>query len=72
MIISIMMQPRVHQSTHFPYPYLFRISGAKYSGVPHIEIASWSVLTYIFDNPKSVIRIYPYKSIRTFSGFKSL
>jgi len=34
------MQPKVHQSTGFPCPYLKRISGAKYSGVPQIENAS--------------------------------
>lgn len=29
--------PKVHQSTAIPWPFLNKISGARYSGVPHIE-----------------------------------
>ena len=62
--------PRVHQSTAFPCPILNRTSGAKYSGVPHTELAPLLPLIPIFDKPKSVILIYPNSSKRTFSGFK--
>jgi len=48
------MHANVHQSTDFPCPYLKRISGAKYSGVPHTEWAS-SPVAPLLESPKSVI-----------------
>lgn len=57
------------------------ISGAKYSGVPHIENAFSSVFFFFFkllpfinilESPKSVSLICPLISMRIFSGFKSL
>lgn len=65
-----MREPRVQKSTGFPCPDLNNISGARYSGVPHILFASYVPTTFLFDNPKSVNFIYPYLSIRIFSGFK--
>ena len=43
------------------------ISGAKYSGVPHIE---WALefSNVIFDNPKSANFKYPLSSTKIFSG----
>jgi hypothetical protein len=69
--ISNRMQPKVHQSVGFPCPYFKRISGARYSGVPHMEKASVSEKMFIFESPKSVILIYPKASIKTFSGLRS-
>ena len=40
--ISMSKQPRHHQSIAFPYPFFYKISGARYSGVPHKDIASLS------------------------------
>ena len=68
--ISYMMQPTLHQSTALPWPFLSQISGARYSGVPHKVLASWFVLIFSFDSPKSVSLAYPSLSIRTFSGFR--
>lgn len=51
--ISWMRQPRHHQSTSVPCPSFFMISGARYSGVPQIEVAASSCLS-IFESPKSV------------------
>ena len=48
----------------------FIISGAKYSGVPQKELVELLSSIFSFDNPKSVILIYPSLSISTFSGFK--
>lgn len=51
--------PRVHQSTGFPYPSFMTISGARYSGVPQILLASLVPVTFILLSPKSVILMYP-------------
>ena len=40
--------PKVNQSTYLPWPYLYNISGAKYSGVPHTDVASLLFLRFIF------------------------
>lgn len=48
------MHPKVHQSAVLPYPFFNIISGAKYSGVPQIELASF-YFTFKRDKPKSVI-----------------
>ena len=50
-------KPKVHQSTAFPCPILKRISGAKYSGVPHTDDASLPPFTFILERPKSVTLI---------------
>ena len=65
-----MMQPKHHQSTSIPWPYLRMISGAKYSGVPQIVVAFWSLFYNILESPKSVSFIYPVWSIIMFYGFK--
>ena len=67
-----MKHPNVHQSKGLPCPYFIKTSGARYSGVPHTENASLSVLIFFFDKPKSVILIYPSLSMRTFSGLRLL
>ena len=69
-IISNRRAPNVHQSTAFPCPFLRRISGARYSGVPHIELAPLLPWMLVFERPKSVIFIYPSLFMITFSGFK--
>ena len=67
--ISYIKMPKVHQSTGLPCPWLSKISGAKYSGVPQ----SVNVRFYTtFANPKSVNFRYPSSEINKFSGFKSL
>ena len=63
------MQPKDHQSVDFPCPFLDKISGERYSGVPQKLVASFPVIDS-FDNPKSVILAYPSEPINTFSGFK--
>lgn len=67
--IQQIRQPRHHQSTSIPCPFLRIISGAKYSDVPQIESAFYS-FARIFDSPKSVNLIYPNLSRMTFSAFK--
>ena len=64
------MEPNDHQSTAWPWPFPYIISGAKYSGVPQNDLAL--LLSEIFSllSPKSVIFIYPSLFIKTFSGFK--
>ncbi len=63
------MHPSVHQSTTFPCPFFNKTSGAKYSGVPQTEKASFPT-TPLLERPKSVILIYPSSSINTFSGLR--
>lgn len=46
-----------YQSTVSLYPYSSKISGATYSGVPHVVYVI--LLNLIFDNPKSVNLICP-------------
>lgn len=67
-----MMHPRHHQSTGFPWPYFFITSGAKYSGVPQIDIVGSSAGPIAFDKPKSVSFKYPVLSSKTFSGLRLL
>ena len=63
--------PKAHQSDSKPWPLFSNTSGARYSGVPHNENSSSS--SYInFAIPKSAKTTYPFESIKTFSGFKSL
>ena len=62
--------PNVHQSTALPCPTRKSISGAKYSGVPHTELAPRFPLIPLFERPKSVNLIYPSLSINTFSGLR--
>ena len=69
-IISYVKIPKVHQSTGKPCPVLSKISGAKYSGVPHTENA-YSFYYRTFAIPKSATQIYPLSSINTFSGLRS-
>lgn len=69
-INSYKKQPNVHQSTEFVYGCSIIISGAIYSGVPHIEYILSVHGSSNFDNPKSVIFGYPSLQISTFSGFK--
>lgn len=57
--------PRHHQSTGFPWPFCNKISGARYSGVPHRVYVLPSIY---LAKPKSVSFRYPCLSIRRFSG----
>ncbi len=52
--ISYIILPNVHQSAGFPCPFYCNISGAKYSGVPHKDLASFPFIMFILDKPKSV------------------
>lgn len=58
--------PKLNQSAEFVYPFPNIISGAMYSGVPHILYAIWFLLKQTFDNPKSANLIWPYLSSRIF------
>ena len=71
MIISKIRAPRLHQSTARPWPYLCKISGAKYSGVPQKLLALELSKMFSLLSPKSVSFGYPSYPINTFSGFKS-
>ena len=64
-----MRQPRHHQSTSIRCPIFLMISGARYSGVPQMEVADSSEPS-ILESPKSVSLIYPTLSMMIFSGFK--
>lgn len=64
-----MTEPKHHQSTGFPCPNLYKTSGAKYSGVPHTDIALLSFIS-ILESPKSASRTYPSASRRMFSGLR--
>lgn len=54
---SYVNAPIDHQSTAFPCPFLFIISGANYSGVPQNENADFASITPSLQKPKSVILI---------------
>jgi hypothetical protein len=69
--ISYIKIPKVHQSTLKPWPFISRISGAKYSAVPQNDFVVWFGYKNLA-SPKSANFIYPFSSIKTFSGFKSL
>ena len=58
--ISYSSAPSDHQSTARPWPVRFKISGARYSGVPQNENAPVSSSRmFSFDSPKSVRRTLP-------------
>lgn len=67
--ISYMMHPNDHQSTFLSCAFSCRISGAKYSGVPTMDLVD-GLFSRIFDNPKSVSLMYPFLSNSTFSGLR--
>lgn len=64
------MQPKHHQSTGLPWPSFLITYGAKYSGVPQIDIVKSSVGPIALESPKSVNLRYPVLSSKTFSGFR--
>ena len=65
------MTPMDQRSTSFPYPCLFKTSGATYPGVPQAVFITSSSLK-IFDKPKSLIITFPFFVLsdnKRFSGY---
>ena len=69
--ISKRKTPSKYQSTDFPCPVFFRISGAKYAIDPQKEFVEAPSKTPCFDKPKSVNKACPSESMTTLSGFRS-